>query len=145
MALYELTGDQTLSEVTPTTFAAAGVWERRDLQAALRKNIATIDADLMVVAEEFGEFEGSDRRIDLLCVDREARLVVIELERTTDGGHMELQALRYAAMVSSMTFEQLVDIYQRFLTRHSGLEARPDARQELADWIDESGSSDSRV
>jgi len=30
---------------------------------------------------------------------------------------MELQALRYAAMVSTMTFEQLADTYQRYLGR----------------------------
>jgi hypothetical protein len=34
--------------------------------------------------------------------------VVVELKRDEDGGHMELQALRYAAMVSAMTFDQAV-------------------------------------
>ena len=54
----------------------------------------------MVLAEEFGEWEASRRRIDLLVLDKDANLVVVELKRTDDGGHMELQALRYAAMVS---------------------------------------------
>lgn len=36
----------------------------------------------MVIAEEFGEWEDSKRRIDLLGLDREANLVVIELKRT---------------------------------------------------------------
>jgi len=31
--------------------------------------------------------------------------VAIELKRTEDGGHMELQSTRYAAMVSTMTFD----------------------------------------
>jgi hypothetical protein len=38
-----------------------------------------------------------------------------ELNRTGDGGHMDLQALRYAAMVSATTSEQLADIYPRHL------------------------------
>src|SRR5277367_2146822 len=46
---------------------------------------------------------------------QQANLVVIELKRTEDGGHMELQAIRYAAMVSTMTFEKAVEIYARFL------------------------------
>lgn len=76
----------------------------------------------MVVAEEFGDWEDSNRRIDLLCLDRQAHLVVVELKRSEDGGHMELQAIRYAAMVSSMTFEQLVEAHARFI-------GGPDSRQ----------------
>jgi hypothetical protein len=68
----------------------------------------------MVIAEEFGDWEESNRRIDLLCLTKDAGLAVIEIKRTEDGGHMELQAIRYAAMVSSMTMEQAVQAYARF-------------------------------
>lgn len=71
----------------------------------------------MVLTEEFGEWEGSKRRIDLLGLDSGANLVVIELKRDDDGAHMELQALRYAAMVSRMTFARAVEVHQRFLAR----------------------------
>lgn len=104
-------------------------------------NIDAIDDTLLVVAEESGDFEGSGRRIDLLCVDRDARMVVVELKRTQEGGHMELQALRYAAMVSAMTFDQLAEIFQRHVTRIA-----PDhvenARRTLADWLEEAGGED---
>ena len=50
-----------------------------------------------------------------LCLDKLSRLVVVELKRTEDGGHMDLQAIRYAAMVSSMTPEQAVAAHARFL------------------------------
>jgi hypothetical protein len=66
MTLFEMTGD-ALTAVPTTDFATEGIWERRDLQRVLRDNIGTIDDTLLVVAEEFGDFEGSDRRIDLLC------------------------------------------------------------------------------
>ena len=45
----------------------------------------------MVIEEEFGDWEDSLRRIDLLCLNRKAQLVVLELKRTEDGGHMELK------------------------------------------------------
>ena len=54
-----------------------------------------IAPDTLVIAEEFSEWSGSQRRIDLLAIDRDANLVVIELKRTEDGGYMELQALRF--------------------------------------------------
>jgi len=44
-------------------------------------------------------------------------LVVIELKRTEDGGHMELQAIRYAAMASAMTFNNAVDVYSDYLRK----------------------------
>ncbi len=61
--------------------------------------------------------EDSRRRIDLLGLDKEANLVIIELKRTEDGGHMELQAIRYAAMVSTLTFEKIVEIYGDYLEK----------------------------
>ena len=110
MSLYRVTTDK-LEVVPRTTFAAESLLERRDLQRLLRRDITPIGDDLMVIAEEFGEWEDSSRRIDLLCLSRSADLVVVEIKRTEDGGHMELQAIRYAAMVSSMTLDQIIHAY----------------------------------
>ncbi|HVT77888.1 MAG TPA: hypothetical protein VHD87_12720 [Acidimicrobiales bacterium] len=138
MGLYEMSSGK-LTPVASTTFAVEQILERRDLQAALRDNIAALGDDLLVVAEEFGGFADANRRIDLLCVDRDAHLVVVELKRTEDGGHLELQALRYAAMVSAMTFDDLVDVY----ARHLGVQGEDnDARAALADWLDDAGGED---
>ncbi len=112
MSLYKVSTDQ-LEEVAQTTFAAEGLFERRDLQRLLRRNIAPISEDLLVIAEEYGQWEDSNRRIDLLCLGRDRELVVVEIKRTEDGGHMELQAVRYAAMVSSMTLEQTIQAYSQ--------------------------------
>ncbi len=112
MPLYEVTSDN-LTEIARTTFDQAGLRERTDLQRLLKRQIEVILPDTLVLAEEFGEWEDSKRRIDLLGLDKNANLVVIELKRTDDGGHMELQAIRYAAMVSTMTFDKVVDIYSR--------------------------------
>jgi RecB family endonuclease NucS len=93
MPIYEITTDQ-IREIAGTTFAAAGLRERGDLQRLLRKQIEIISPNTLIIAEEFGDFEDARRRIDLLGVDKDANLVVIELKRTEDGGHMELQAIR---------------------------------------------------
>lgn len=105
MAIVRVNGEK-LTPLPATTFTAAGLGEREDLQRLLRTQIDVLDPDLLVIGEEFSEWEGSRRRIDLLALDRDARLVVIELKRD-DSAHMELQALRYAAMVSPMTFSQV--------------------------------------
>lgn len=114
MALYEITSDH-LSKIERTTFGSLGVYERGDLQRLLKKQIDVVLADTLIIAEEFGEWEESRRRIDLLGLDRDANVVVIELKRTEDGGHMELQAIRYAAMVAEMTFENAVETFRKYL------------------------------
>ncbi|MFO1065393.1 MAG: hypothetical protein U0892_16125 [Pirellulales bacterium] len=80
---------------------------------------------MLVISEEFCDWDDSRRRIDLLAIDKDANLVVIELKRTDDGGHMDLQSIRYAAMVSSMTFGQAVHVFSKYLkSREDGRDAQ---------------------
>ena len=132
MPIYRI-DSQSLSPVERTTFAEQGIHERHDLQALLKSQIDVISPDTVVVAEEFGEWEDSRRRIDLLGIDKDANLIVIELKRTEDGGHMELQAIRYAAMISTLTFGKLTAIYDRYL-RDKNIET--DAAESLLEFLD---------
>lgn len=121
MSIFEVTPN-SLKALERTDFASQGLRERTDLQPLIRKRIDVLapnldDPNLLVIGEEFNDWEDSQRRIDLLAVDKNAKLVVIELKRTESGGHMELQALRYAAMVSTMTFVKAVKCYRDFLQK----------------------------
>jgi hypothetical protein len=116
MPLFEMTPD-AFRPISQASFADLKVRERNDLQRLLRTQIDVLGDDLYVLTEEFGDWDESRRRIDLLAIDPQANLVVIELKRTNDGGHMELQAIRYASMVSAMTFERAEQIHAEFLTR----------------------------
>ena len=139
MAVYKLESEK-ITALNRTTFSSVNLSERGDLQRLLRDQIELISPDTLVISEEFSEWEDSRRRIDLLAVDKNANLVVIELKRTEDGGHMELQSLRYAAMVSALSFDKVVDIFEAYSQQrgHS-----LDARQTILDfleWDDTSGN-----
>lgn len=114
MAIYSF-DNNSLQKVETTTFDSEGILERQHLQAAIKQKIEVIAPNCIVISEEFSEWSGSQRRIDLLAIDKEGNLVVIELKRTETGEHMELQALRYAAMVSTLTFSRATEIYQKYL------------------------------
>jgi hypothetical protein len=133
MPIFEITQDR-LVLLQPTGFSAHGLRERGDLQRLLRDQVEVIAPDVLVISEEFGGWEDSKRRIDLLGIDREANLVVIELKRTEDGGHMELQAIRYAAMVSKMTFDKVADVFAGHLAAHGRQESAREMLLEFLGW-----------
>ena len=116
MPIFEITHD-AISRVPKTTLSEEKILERYDLQRILRENIKAIDPNCYVLAEEYGDWADSKRRIDLLCIDSAANLVVVELKRTEDAGHADLQAIRYAAMIHLMTFEEAIDIHAAYLEK----------------------------
>ena len=129
MPIFEF-GPDGLVPAAGTSFEGERLRERQDIQRVLRERIDALDPALMVLADEFSDWQDSSRRIDLLCLDSSANLVVVELKRSEDDGFMELQAIRYAAMVSSMNFEQAAETSARWRNR-----ADPDTDQAKQDIL----------
>ena len=125
MAIYSFENN-TFTKVSETNFNNEGILERQHIQVALKSHIEVIAPDCLVISEEFSDWSDSQRRIDLLAIDKNANLVVIEIKRTETGEHMELQAIRYAAMVSTLTFSKAAHILQKHLKANgSDQEAGP--------------------
>ena len=116
MAIYKICANKKIHKLDETKFEEQKVKEQelRDFFAR-DDNIEAIEENLMVVGKEVNVWQGSQRYIDLLCIDKKANLVVFEFKRTKTGEFMEWQALRYAAMVSALTFDQLAHQYARYL------------------------------
>jgi hypothetical protein len=138
MPIYEMTADK-LNRLPVTRYEDNDIKERGDLQRLLRDNIEVVSPDTLIIAEEFGEWDKSKRRIDLLGVDKQGNLVVIELKRTEDGGHMDLQAIRYASMVANMLVSEAVGIYGKYL-KSKGLDQ--DAKSSLYEFLEWENEAD---
>lgn len=136
MSIFLLENGQ-LNAIQGTTFINESILERKHLQQALKQNISVIAADCLVLTEEYAEWDASRKRIDLLAIDKQANLVIIELKRTDTGDHMELQALRYASMISTMTFEHALDVLVDYRNKN-GEEGftRENARETIEDFIE---------
>ena len=91
MTLFRIT-DHSFEPVDRATFAGEAIRERQDLQRLLRDSIDLLVPGGFVLAEEYSDWQDSKRRIDLLCLDEGANLVVVEIKRGQTGGLMELQA-----------------------------------------------------
>jgi hypothetical protein len=133
MPLFQV-NQSGIERVAEVSFVAEGVLERSAVQQWIRKNPGVIEEGLLIVAEEFGDWEDSRRRIDLLALDEDANLVVIELKRTEDDGHMDLQAVRYAAMISAMRFEDVVRAFEDYLAKYES-EQKDQARARLLQFL----------
>ncbi len=142
MALFRWTKDNkgSLETVPRTEFVNEHVQER-DLQRLLRDRPEAIDPDLFIVTEEFSDWEGSDRRVDLLGLDSEGNLVVIELKRNEDS-FMDLQAIRYAALVSPLTFNDLVEAHREYL---DGRGRKEDSRNSLLKFLGKEQDDDVEI
>lgn len=103
---------QTL-KIGPTTFGELNVKERQDLQAWLMNRPEVLGEALLLITSEFDRFDKSDRRLDLLLLDRNATLVVAELKLDVAGTLADQQAIRYAAFCSTMLMTDVVDYYAR--------------------------------
>lgn len=136
MSIFLLENGQ-LNAIQGTTFINESILERQHLQQALKQNISVIAADCLVLTEEYAEWDASRKRIDLLAIDKQANLVIIELKRTDTGDHMELQALRYASMISTMTFEHALDVLVDYRNKNGedGF-TRENARETIEDFIE---------
>ena len=118
MAIYRMVGDkEDLAQIPVTSFGQTGVLERQDLQRILRDKPEILEVGLFILAEEFSNWQGSGRSIDLLGLDTTGRLVVVELKRGETGEHMDLQSIRYAAMVSTLTLQQAVEAHRAHLNK----------------------------
>lgn len=135
MPIYKI-HDKQLVKLDETTFKDQDLKEI-DLQKMLKSQISAISPDTLIVSEEFSDWEENRNRIDLLGIDKDASLVVIELKRTTDGGYMELQALRYAAMISALTFDKLVEIYGTYLRENGNASDPEEGLLDFLGWEDQ--------
>ena len=138
MAIFKIEGDK-FKELDKTTFHIEKLYEVQDLQKYISNSIEIIDSGLLVIQTEFSDWQISRRSIDILCVDEDANLVVVELKRTEDGGHMELQSIRYASMVSNMTFEATVKTYEKYLKK---INQEKNAEEEILNFLGWEGNTE---
>jgi len=113
MALFEMTGAR-LSTVKQVSLAAAGIKEREHIQQALVENIDAVLDGVLVICDEQNLWVDANRRVDLLCLDQSANVIIVELKRDNTGSYADLQAIRYAAMLSTLTFAELCDVHARY-------------------------------
>ena len=112
----------TAVAATPISLADAGLREREHLQEWVISHPEVLGQGVKIIAFEFGSWTGftgeKERdRLDILALDGEGHLIVVELKRDKAPDTVEMQALKYAALVSRFTRDDLDRVHARYLSR----------------------------
>ena len=89
--------------------------------------------ELLIIQEEFAGFEETKERLDLLALDKEGNLVIIENKLDDTGRDVTWQALKYASYCSTLTKDEIINIYQAYLSKKSSEEKATDKLEEFFD------------
>lgn len=114
--MYILDKDSNkLITAEPTTFKEQKLKERQHLQEWIAKNPEVLGEELLVIQKEFDGFSDTHERLDLLALDKEGKLVVIENKLDDSGRDVVWQAIKYASYCSSMSQEEIISIFAKYL------------------------------
>ena len=135
---------KTSAKISEVEFSNLGLQERRDIQEWVVANPSIVGDDLLIIAKEFSDFEGTNDRLDLLAVDQDGKLVVIELKRDDSGVDAHWQAIKYASYLRQATREHVVGM----LANHANV-SESEAEERLSNHTDsgslETLNSDQRI
>lgn len=113
--MYILEDNNKLSSAIKCSFSELNLTERKHLQEWIAAEPSALGEDLLIIQKEFDGFSDTKERLDLLALDKNGRLVVIENKLDDSGKDVTWQAIKYASYCSSLSKQDVIDIYAKFL------------------------------
>lgn len=124
-------------------FSDLGIWERKHLEDWILEHPEILGEDLMVVTTEYDKFDKTKGRLDILAIDKNGKLVIIELKRDTADKYADLQAIHYAAYCANINMEQVVDMMEAYLKqRNKQALSKEELEEKIRDFIENEDFSD---
>lgn len=124
--------ENKIEKVEQKTFHELGFKERENLQEWIANNPECLGEELLIIQKEFNGFNDTNERLDLLALDRQGNLVVIENKLDDSGRDVVWQVLKYVSYCSSLSKQNIIDIYQQYLNKWSNSK---NAEENLTDFF----------
>ena len=114
--MYLINKDKnSIEEVKSTTFKELGFKEREHLQEWIAKNPNCLNEEILIIQKEFSGFSDTNERLDLLALDKQGNLIIIENKLDDSGRDVAWQVLKYASYCSSLSSDEIVNIFNQYL------------------------------
>lgn len=135
------TANKKLIKLEDTTFADINIKERYDIQEWIASNpevlgqvIYNNEDSLLIIAKEHafdGKVAGRGIRSDLIAMDKDGKVVIIELKRDNSGCDVDWQAIKYAARISKYSTERIAEL----LLDYEKINSIDDAKQKIIEHV----------
>ncbi len=125
-----------ISHLSKTTLKKHNIFERKDLEKWIEDTPFILNEELLILSTEYDQFDKTNERLDLLAMDKEGNLVIVELKRDDSGKNVDLQAIKYAAYCSTLTFDQVIDLYQQYHSKKGKIIDHEKSRQEIIEFVE---------
>lgn len=121
-----------------TSYSEHSILERQDIEKWIAEYPKILGEELLILTTEYDKFDKTNERLDLLAIDRDGTLVIIELKRDDSGKDVEMQAIKYAAYCSTLTFDEVVKIHKEYLDKQGEVKSVDDVRSLILNFIQDS-------
>jgi len=125
-----------ISSFEETDFKSQNISERQDIENWIEENPDILGEQLLILSKEYDKFDKTKERLDLLAIDKLGNLIIIELKRDDSGKSVDLQALKYAAYCSTLTFNETVSLYQNYLESKGQKKNLDEVKDLITNFID---------
>jgi hypothetical protein len=112
------TNNNRIKNLTKKSFTELGFKERQHLQEWIANKPEALGEELLIIQKEFDGFNDTNERLDLLALDKDGNIVVIENKLDDTGRDVTWQVLKYASYCSTLSKEQIKNIYQSYLDKN---------------------------
>jgi hypothetical protein len=114
VSIFTVDDSDGIERIAEQGFSKLGIREREDLEEWAIQEPRLLGEELLVISAEYANWEETRHRLDILAIDREGRLVVVELKRDRADENTDLQAIKYASFCSTLTAEDIQKDYRKF-------------------------------
>ena len=126
-------GNNSVEKMTKCSFTELGFKERDNLQEWIAKSPNIFDEDLLIIQKEFAGFDDTKERLDLLALDKNGDLVIIENKLDDTGRDVTWQALKYTSYCSSLSKENIKNIFQEYLNK---IQPGESAEEKISEFLE---------
>lgn len=135
--LFRIDSNGTVDSIPTHELTELGLRERDDLQEWVIQEPRILGEELLIITSEYAGFEDTLDRLDVLALDRDGKLVVIELKRDRADTNTDLQALKYASFCSTLTAEDIQQEYREFHNSRDNEDLSPETvADRFADFLE---------